>query len=128
MKSFHFVFDAPPTQPTSTSSVDEIVAWAIWCAMDRALKDIVLDESEDGLKIGCLDYSVKGKYKGPDYVPLALFPHLRGAPLKELPSKATGSVDIEGMTWNMRVWICEKLSGDVSRLCAILQLLPPSDI
>ena len=108
--------------------MDDIIAWAVWCAMDRALKDVVFDECEDGLKVGCLDYRVKGKYRGPNYVPLALFPHLRGSPLRDLPAKATGSVDVEGITWNIRVWICEKLTADTSRLCAILQLLPPSDV
>jgi len=69
---------------------------------------------------------VRGKYQGPKYVPLANFPHLRGSPLKKFPAKATGEAAMGEITWNIRVWICEKLTGDQSRLCAIVQLLPPS--
>ena len=94
--------------------------------MELALKDIVFDECDEGLKIGCPDYRVHGEYHGPRYVPLALFPHLRGSPLKKFPSKATGVAAVGDITWNIRVWICEKLVGDRSRLCAIVQLLPPS--
>jgi hypothetical protein len=126
VKDFQFIFDAPPAQPSATSSLEEILGWSVWCAMEHALKDIVFDECEDGLKVGCLDYRVRGKYHGPRYVPLARFPHLRGSPLKKFPAKATGMAAMGEVTWNIRVWICEKLAGDSSRLCAIVQLLPPS--
>jgi len=95
--------------------------------MELALKDVVFDECEEGLKVGCLDYRVRGKHLGPNYVPLATFPHLRGSPLKKIPTKASGVAEMGEITWNIRVWICEKLAGDSSRLCAIVQLLPPSE-
>ncbi len=126
VKDFKFIFDAPPAQPSATSSLEEVLGWSVWCAMELALKDIVFDECEEGLKVGCLDYRVRGKYHGPRYVPLARFMHLRGSPLKKFPSKATGVAAIGEITWNIRVWICEKLVGEQSRLCAIVQLLPPS--
>lgn len=128
VKNFHFVFDAPPTQPTSISTLEDILAWSVWCAMEHALKDIVFDECDEGLKVGCLDYRVRGKYHGPRYVALARFPHLRGSPLKKFPTKATGVADVGGVSWNIRVWICEKLTTDATRLCAIVQLLPPSEV
>jgi hypothetical protein len=51
---------------------------------------------------------------------------MRGSPLRSFPTKATGFAAIGDIKWNIRVWICEKLSGDETRLCAIVQLLPPS--
>ena len=89
VKDFQFIFDAPPAQPSATSSLEEILGWSVWCAMELALKDVVFDECDEGLKVGCLDYRVRGKYQGPRYVPLARFPHMRGSPLKKLPAKAS---------------------------------------
>ncbi len=126
MNDFKFTFDAPPAQPSATSTFEDILGWSVWCAVELALKDIVFDETDDGLKIGCLDYRVRGKYHGPRYVPLANFPHLRGSPLRALPVKASGVAAMGDMMWNIRVWICEKLAGDSTHLCAIVQLLPPS--
>jgi hypothetical protein len=126
VKDFQFIFDAPPAQPSATTQLEDILGWSVWCAMELALKDIVFDECDEGLKVGCLDYRVRGKYNGPRYVPLALFPHLRGSPLRKFPAKATGVAAVGQIKWNIRVWICERLVGDRSHLCAIVQLLPLS--
>lgn len=92
--------------------------------MDLGLKDVVVDESDKGLQVGCLDYARRGKNRGPRYYSLAVFPHLRGSPLKQLPSKALGVAATEHGKWNVRLWTCQKLAGETYRLCAIVQLVP----
>jgi len=92
--------------------------------MDLGMKDVVVDESEHGLLVGCLDYAQRGKNRGPKYFPLVTLPHLRGSPLKNFPSKALGSAALADDKWNVRVWTCQKLVGETFRLCAIVQLVP----
>jgi hypothetical protein len=124
MKDFEFIFDGPPSSPHATSPLDEVFGWAVWRAMELGLKDVVVDESEQGLLVGCLDYARRGKNRGPKYVPLVTLPHLRGSPLKKLPVKALGIAACGQERWNVRLWTCQRLAGETFRLCAIVQLVP----
>lgn len=128
MTDFHFIFDAPPPPPCASSPVDEVFAWALWRAMQLGMKDVVVDESERGLLVGCLDYRRHGKNRGPKYLPLVVLPHLRGSPLKNIPANVLGSAAAGDARWNVRVWTCHKLAGETFRLCAVVQLVPQAAV
>lgn len=126
MKNFQFIFEGPQPPPNATTPVDEVFAWAVWCAMKQGLNDVVVDETERGLVVGCLDYNSRGKNRGPKYYPLATLPHLRGSPLRNFPAKSFGVATSGDERWDVRIWTCQKLAGEIFRLCAIVQLVPQS--
>lgn len=124
VSNLQYNFEVPPARPSATAPVDDVLAWAVWSALEIGLRDVVFEESDDGLLVGCLDYTRRGRNHGPKYYALATLPHLRGSPLKQLPDKAMGVVAAGREKWSVRLWICQKLVGEMSRLCAVVQLVP----
>lgn len=124
MRDFHFIFEDAPSAPCATSPIAEVFAWSVWRAMQLCVKDIVFEEREDGLLVSYLDYSKSRSRRG-DYKRIARFPHLRGAPLKEFPTKATGVASDGEARWNVRVWTCHKMAGNEFRSCAVVRFIAP---
>jgi|SRR3954463_11065438 hypothetical protein len=125
MQNFQFIFDTPPTLPTSCSPIGEVFAWSVWKAMELGASDIVLDESSSGLVVFCLDYRKRDKSRTASRQEVARFPHLRGTPLKDFPNKGIGVAAIGKQKKNVRVWTCQKTSDNDLRSCAILSFMPP---
>jgi len=93
--------------------------------MELGVSDVVLDESEGGLVVFCLDYTKRDKSRTATRREIACFPHLRGSPLKEFPTKGVGVAATGKKKRNVRVWTCQKTSANDFRSCAILSFMPP---
>lgn len=124
MHSFHYIFDGPCAQPTSSSPLTEVFAWTVWIAMAGGLSDVILEETPDALVVAGLRFDLDDEgVPQPQQVSLASFRHLRGRGLRELPKKASGWVSWAGERRWVRFWSGPKRAGDRSA-CAIVRLQP----
>ena len=126
MENLHFVFAASPARPTAVSPLSEIIAWSLWRATQANVRDLLFEESERGL---CVKHFVEDKITSRcSYVEVACFPHLRGTPLHDLPSKGGGTAVSGGSRWRLRFWTGQKSENGPAPACTLVQLVPHAEV
>jgi len=126
METLHFVFASSPAKPTACSPLSEVIAWSLWRATRSNVRDLLFEESERGL---CVKHFVEEKITARcSYVEVACFPHLRGTPLHELPSKGGGTAVSGADRWRLRFWTGLKTENGPAPACTLVQLVPFAEV
>jgi hypothetical protein len=126
MENLHFVFASSPASPTASSPLSEVMAWSLWRATRAGVRDLLFEESGRGL---CVKHFVEEKATSRcAYEEVACFPHLRGTPLHDLPSKGGGTAVNGAARWKLRFWTGVKAENGPAPACTLVQLVPFAEV